>query len=236
MYKISIITPTIRENGMAMLRESLLKQTLPKSDWEWIVCSPFRYDYCDKWIPDPPKNEGDLYGYHKAINELIKVAEGELIICVNDMTALFPDVLEKFWKHFQEDPMKIYCGLGNPEVKEEAKEYGQKWLDIRWNYISQPIQATNLINFDTALSGIPKKALDVIGYPAIDPVYDQYACWGDREMLVNVMKQGYRLFIDSTINFDGFTHMGHPEMKDWDERFKKGEQFFATRNGGITNY
>jgi hypothetical protein len=236
MKKISVITPSYRPDGLEMLWHSLKTQTMPHTDFEWIVCSPFHYQRATRWVQDPQKNPGDLYGYHKAINALIKESDCELTIWVNDMSILYPDVLEKFWKHYLEEPMNLYCGLANPGIK-EFDPITKYWPDVRWDYVKdEKIRPSNLINFDTALSGIPKKALDTIKYPYIAPEYDQFACWGDRELLVNLIKQGYKLNIDSTINFTGISHYGHPEFPDWDKRFTDGQRFFETRNGDVNRY
>lgn len=87
---ISVISPTIRPQGLEIMRESLMNQTF--KDFEWLV---------DINIT----GEHDL---NKSFNSMIKRAEGELIVFYEDFTKITPDGLQKFWDAYQKDKRTLF--------------------------------------------------------------------------------------------------------------------------------
>ena len=88
MIKCSILTPTIRSESLPLMAEALKKQTMPFSEFEWLI---------DVNI----SGEHDL---NASFNKLIKRSKGELCIFLEDYTKILPDGLERFWKAYQENP------------------------------------------------------------------------------------------------------------------------------------
>lgn len=77
--KISVITPTIRPEGLKIMQECLAQQTL--KDFEWLV---------EVGLP----NKSDL---NAALNRMIRRAKGELLVFYQDFILIPPDGLANFY-------------------------------------------------------------------------------------------------------------------------------------------
>jgi hypothetical protein len=108
--KISVVTPTIRPESLADMRDCLKAQTF--RDFEWLI---------DVNIT----GEHDL---NAAFNRLISRAKGELIVFYEDYTRIMPDGLARFWKAHQDNPDTLFTApLGKVD----------KWGDSpRWDWRS----------------------------------------------------------------------------------------------------
>ncbi len=84
--KISVVTPSIRPDGLNITQKCLAGQTF--KEFEWLVEIGL-------------KNEHDL---NKAFNKMLKRAKGELIVFLEDYTAVPPDYLQKWWDAYQKHP------------------------------------------------------------------------------------------------------------------------------------
>ena len=87
--KISVITPSIRPEGLKPNQEALQSQTF--KDFEWLVEMGL-----------PPKHD-----LNAAFNRMLKRAKGELVVFMEDWTKCPPDGLQKFWDAYQREP-KIF--------------------------------------------------------------------------------------------------------------------------------
>lgn len=76
MPKISVITPTIRPEGLSVVRNSLINQTL--KDFEWLV----------------DINCTGKHDLNASYNRLIKRAKGDIIVSLQDYIKIQPDALE----------------------------------------------------------------------------------------------------------------------------------------------
>lgn len=201
--KISVITPTVRPEGLSLVEKALREQTF--RDFEWIIVSPKVYEIlndphfsevlgCDKYefgpefrgksysilgkyedkdapfiavIPEPEKEEGDVWSLNKAYNTAIKEAKGELIISWQDWTYAKPDTLEMFWQHFKDEPKTLVSAVGNkyetdswdimiwkdPRIRDDMPSFYPCYPnDIEWNLCSVPKQALHDVGgFDEGL-------------------------------------------------------------------------------------
>lgn len=233
MPKISVITPAVREEELELNRQSLLQQTF--KDFEWIVCSPFPYlpegILPFKHVGDPPKNPGDFMGENKAYNELFKLVNGELVVTLNDSIWLKPNALEVFWKHYQEDPMSCVAFMGNHYEKViDGVGYNITYKDIRPNQFHSDFEPTKIIPFDACCSSIPAAAVKAVG--KIDPIWDQYCCFGIREFMTQVVRLGYSLYMSKESGYLGQKHTKLYDKEDlWNEKFERGEMFYRQRGG-----
>lgn len=93
--KISIITPSIRPEGLKIVQESLAQQSF--TDFEWLVEIGL-------------KKEHDL---NKAFNKMIRRAQGELLVFYQDYIKIEKDGLEKMWQAYRTyDNCLITCPIG----------------------------------------------------------------------------------------------------------------------------
>ena len=221
---ISVLTPSVRPQGLSLNKQSLQRQTL--NDFEWIVVSPFEYKEADVWIPDPPKKDGDFYSLCKAYNAGFKAARGELIVSFQDQIEMEPTTLERLWAHYEANPKACVGAIGH-----QYENGTMVWQDPRQTtqygsfYLCQPIDV------EFTLCSIPKQALIDVG--GIDEKFDEGAAVGEKEMLMRIDLAGYETYLDQSILYKA-EH--HPRMtKDWDEKFKVASDYFTACRNGIMN-
>lgn len=218
--KISVVTGSIREKGLDVVEKSLLKQDFPTLEWEWVVCSPFKYLNCSTWVPDRGKLPGEKMGCTKAFNDCFKAAKGELIITVCDMESLDPITLSTFWKHYQENKKSVVHIAGEMYNDFEFKDkcWTSPMLENRDKgfYLSDPIE------YDGALSAFSKKLIMEIG--GFDEKFDTWGALADQEACMRLQHMGCPIYLDTTIKYRSVKHEGHGD--DWDEMFKKSTQYY----------
>lgn len=212
---ISIITPSVRHEGLKLVERSLRQQTF--TDFEWIVGSPtpptLTIDY--KWVKDPPKNEGDYWTLYKCYNAMIKEAEGDLIISWQDYTYVKPDTLERVWTHYQANPKAIIGVVGNKysdetwtnKIWKDPRDRGDDFIDcpffdVEWNWCA-----------------IPKQALYDVG--GFDEELDKYSslCGADVAQRLEFLGT-YQFKLDKSIKTYSTEHGRLPE---WEEHSPFGE-------------
>lgn len=209
---ISILTPTIRKEGLGIVAKALRRQTF--QDFEWLVGSPFEVDFAT-WVKDD--FEGGFWTLNRIYNRLISTSKGELIISWQDFTYADPDTLEKFWNLYKAEPNVLVSAVGNkyeqvyPERKglvwkdpRETDKYGTYypcfWNDIEWNLCSIPRKALyDVGGFD--------EELDFRGYGM-----DGY---GVNER-INTLG-GYDFKLNQTIKSYSLTHPRVGGSEDWEK-------------------
>jgi len=174
---ISVITPTVRPEGLELVAKALSRQTW--DDFEWLICSPaepepvFIEGMAGRWIPDD--FEGGFWSLNRAYNKLFKEAQGELIVSLQDWVYVLPEGLEKFWYQYNATG-GVITGVGDqydrlgPDGKpinkvwedpRKTDKYGSfylcNWEDIEWNWAAIPREAI----FE---AGGMDEQLDFLGY------------------------------------------------------------------------
>jgi glycosyltransferase involved in cell wall biosynthesis len=230
MVRISVVTPSVRPEGLDIVKRSLDKQTF--RDFEWIVVAPF-WDKPETLpsgirtcsvteiikLPDPPRNKDDNYGLNKAWNAAFKVAKGELIISFVDMTWIPPDALQNFWYHYQDNPKSLVGGVGNQYAEvQNGKPEIMIWKDPRMRMDQGSFYEINPIDLEFCLTSVPKQAIFDIG--GWDEAWDKYAALSEKEACLRMDKLGYKFYLDQSIEYRALTH---PRLtKDWEERYRAG--------------
>lgn len=152
MIKISVITCSIRPNGLDIIRTGLLKQTF--TDFEWITEIGL-----------------DIHDLNQAYNRALKRAKGELVVSLQDYILIRPDYLQKFWDAYQKYPKAfITAPVGKVDNLNYAGNAVWDWRawrnndtdtirDCEWNCWeidsgAAPLKALKEIGgFDEALDG-----------------------------------------------------------------------------------
>lgn len=219
MPKISVITPSVRENGLEVVKKSLDNQT--EKDFEWLVCSPFEYKEAI-WVKEPPKREGDFYGLNKAYNALLKQAKGELIISCQDMLQLPATCLETFWFwHENKNGMACIGAVGDHYLSLDPPVL--VWKDPRRTTQYGSFYEINPIDIEFTLCAIPRKAFYDVG--GFDEEYDRGAAVGEKELCLRIDKASYRFYIDQSLEYKAIKH---PRLtKDWDEYYKIASDLYS---------
>lgn len=151
MVKVSIITPTIRKDGLEIVKKSLDNQKF--KEFEWIIVSPFDPDM-GIWVKDDLK--GGFWSLNRAYNKGISEAKGELIVSWQDYTWADEKTLDKFWYCYELEPDTLVSAVGDkyeddtwnnktwsdPRKRNDlGKFYPCYPSDIEWNLCSCPKEA-----------------------------------------------------------------------------------------------
>lgn len=212
--KISVITPSVRLDGLEIVRKSLRRQDF--EDFEWIVTSPFEYKDCDLWLPDPPKREGDFWNLCKAWNNAYAHAQGELIVNVQDHIWLPPDSLTRFWLHYENDPKALVSAVGNHYSQLDSRGVPENlvWQDPRMES-DKSFEKSEPPKMEMSVCSVPKKAIIECG--GIDEEYDKGPGVQEKEMCFRLMMLGWQMYIDRGIEYRAIAHGRLTE--DWDEKY-----------------
>lgn len=149
---ISVLTPSIRKEALAIVAYSLQRQTV--EEFEWLIGSPFDPEIpWARWIPDT--FEGGFWTLNRMYNKLLQEAKGELIVSWQDSIYIPPQGLETFQDDFRGldglcivsgigDQYKQPHGLGKPieKIWDDPRRNGGKtnsfyecnFPDVEWNW------------------------------------------------------------------------------------------------------
>lgn len=131
MPKITVVTPSIRKEGLEIVRKSLVKQGF--TEWEWLIGSKFDPEIPEAtWVKDNFK--GGFWTLNRIYNKMFKKAKGELIVSWQDNIWIPTDGLEKFWAAYEETGKEaLITGVGDQyeRVNEFGKPEVKVWSDPR---------------------------------------------------------------------------------------------------------
>lgn len=214
---ISVITPSVRPEGLLVVQKSLSRQT--HKDFEWVVVSPFEYEGADVWLKDPPKKEGDFWQLCKAWNLAYSKAKGELIVNVQDMIWFPPDMLEKFWQHYRDNPRSLVTAVGDQYDSIDSRGVPENavWQDPRKRSDQGTFYEINFPDMEMAVASVPKQAILDCG--GLDEEYDKANGVQEKEMCMRLSHLDYTFWIDQTIEYKAIKH---PRLtENWDEYYWK---------------
>lgn len=218
---LSVITPTVREEGLEIVEKGLKRQIF--TDYEWIVVSPNKPTNLTipfTWIKDHEKKEGEYWTIYGAYNEAIRQAKGDLIVSIQDYTFFEPQALEKFNFHFQTEPKTCVSGVGNkytsvyPELGELTWQDPRERNDQGTFYPCYP----NDIEFN--FCAIPKEAYYRVG--GFDEDLNKWSSCCGLDVVTRLdMVGGYDFKLDQT---NKTYSLGHGRLPNWEENnpFKNG--------------
>ena len=223
--KITIVTPSVRLEGLEMVMRCLKRQTFKA--FEWLIVSPFsvveldreldHFDYTH--IEEPSKNEGDYYNLNKAWNETFRQARGDLVVSIVDLLWFPSDVLERLWIHYTQNPKVCISTVGNQyEVVENGKPELIVWGDPRMRKDFGTFYEISPNDMELCLASIPRQAILDVG--GVDEEYDKYAALSEKELCYRIEKLGYKFYIDQSIEYRAMKHSRL--TKEWDERYFAG--------------
>jgi hypothetical protein len=205
---ISVITPTIYEDRLKIVKDSLDNQLF--TDFEWLVGSPFKPGGI--WVKDNYK--GGFWSLNRTYNALVRASKGELIVSWQDNVWIPPDGLQKFWIAYQETK-SIVSGVGDQYKK--LDEYGKPIIKI-WD---DPRKTDKYGSFYECVwndaefnwCAIPKKAFYDCG--GFDEELDFRGYGGDQLQLCERLNDlGWKFYLDQTN--ESFT-LRHGRITGWDK-------------------
>lgn len=199
--RVTILTPTIRKDGLDVIERSLRKQT--HKDWEWLIGSPFdpnegRTEPMATWVVD---NFVDGYwSLNRVYNKLFRAASSELLISWQDWIYAAPDGLEKFIANYEAvGPKAIISGVG--DQYESVDKYGRPqvkiWSDPRKSEKNGSFYECYPNDAEWNYCAIPRQAMLDIG--GMDELLDMQGYGGDQLQAVSRMDElGYKFYLDQT--------------------------------------
>lgn len=236
MAKISVITPTVRPEGLALVAKALKRQTF--KDFEWKIVGPWGVErdlfptYLNAgFIPDPEKEGGDVWVLNKAYNHALRIAEGDLIISWQDYTYAKPDALQKFWDHYQHDNRVVVSGIGNKYADDTWTVVS--WQDPRKRPDNGSYYPCYFVDIEFNFAAIPKAAFYAVGGfdEAMDVRYgmDGYSVV-DRLNLLG----GWEFYLDQTNETFSLEH-GRLNGEAWDANNWNGAPYLEYRKKYLEN-
>jgi len=171
MVKISVITPSIRPEYLSLTYECLKKQTY--KDFEWLV---------DIDMPS------DKFLLPKAMNRLVKRAQGEILVHLQDCIEIEPNFLEHVSNTYNGDFVTYPVGKRDGD--------GVKW-DWRKSSLRQAKEELQPQFWEADLAVCPTRAIFDIGG------YDEEFCdgwsWDNVEVAYRAERAGYKFRCDNQV-------------------------------------
>lgn len=187
---ISVLTPTVRPDGLQVIRDSLRQQTL--KDFEWIICSPDNNAILQllidesqqtnpiniKWVKD--KGEGGYWTLNRAYNDLFRTAKGDIIVTWQDWIWAPADALQKFVDAIDATGGGIISGVG--DQYERVGKFGKPeikiWSDPRKNLLNGSFYECYPNDCEWNFAAFPKEYIFEIG--GMDEELDFLGFGGDQ--------------------------------------------------------
>lgn len=208
--RISVLTPTIRPEGLKPNQEALERQTL--KDFEWLV---------EVGIP------GRGHDLNAAFNRMLKRAKGELIVIMEDWTKCLPTGLENFWNAYQENKDTFFTApLGKT----------LDWKEIKWDWRAYQEAKAKWDTWEIDWGAAPKDALFKIG--GFDEELDMYWSCDNVNVGFRADLAGYKfanLFENPAMAYDHDAVSEHPFRKDFNPDFNN-QRMTQFRDGLKINY
>lgn len=214
--KITIVTPSVRPAGLALIQKSLAQQEF--TDYEWLIGTKENPNIKEaRWIEDD--FQGGFWTLNRIYNKLFKEAKGELIVSWQDFIYVNPDGLKKFWESYEET-RGIISGVG--DQYEELNKWGRPtskiWTDPRRTLQYGSFYECLWNDSEWNWAAIPKKLLDAV--EGMDEVLDFKGYGGDQLQTCERLNDlGAHFYLDQTNESFTLRHTrdSHGGQKHWDD-------------------
>ena len=226
--KISVITPTIRPDGLAIVANSLKNQSF--QNWEWIICSPKKLEkeirkvigdiVPFKFIGNPPLKSGQFWDLNYSYNQLIENSSGELLVSWQDWVYADSDGLEKFWTNYIATYKKaLISGVGNQyaELDRFSKATILVWKDPRLTDKYGSFYECYFPDIEYNFCAAPKKVLHDVGGFCEKLDYRGYGMDG-YQVNERLNELGYKFYLDQNNKSYSIYHdrSAHGGQENWD--------------------
>jgi hypothetical protein len=235
-HAISVVTPSVRPEGLKVVEECLRRQTT--QDFEWVVVMPRKkhqdvHVKPDLLLADPPKKDSDFYTLCKGWNLAFSKCSGDLVVSIQDQIWFAPDALERLLSHYKNNSKALVACIGHQYGRiEDNKPQGLVWEDPRVRTNLGTFYETMPSEMEMTFCSIPKQALIDCG--GIDEEYDKGAAVGEKEMCWRLDKLGYKFYLDQSIEYRA---LHHPRLQGnkWDEAYKISSEIFIRHMQELMN-
>lgn len=218
--KISVLTPSIRPEGLKVVQECLERQTMPGTEFEFLTEIGL------------VRNGYDL---SQAFNRMIKRSRGELLVFYQDYIKILDDGLERFWKAYKDHHDTLFTA---PVGKVQKWEDSPKW---DWRSYKQNDKQTEYTDcrWDTCeldWGAIPRDILFKIG--GFDETLDQFWSCDNVNMGCRADLAGYKfkcVFTNPAVAWDHDAHIPNPYRKNYNPAWNT-QRMNEFRLGKTINY
>ena len=212
---ISVITPSVRIQGLSLVKKALKRQLF--KNFQWLIVTPVpsvevtrildNYPYI--YIDEPQKQTGDYWTLNKAMNKAIAKAKGELVVSWQDWTYARPDALEKFWFHYQQEPRTLVTGVGNKYADESWTV--RSWQDPRERDDQGTYYPCYFNDIEFNFCSVPKDAFYAVG--------------------------GYDEYLDRFAGMDGYSVVSRLNLLGgWDFKIDQTNKSFSLEHGRLPEW
>lgn len=194
MPKITVITASVRPEGIPIVQKHLRTQTF--KDFEHIIQGR------------EGSKDGNYWTLNQDMNIAIRKANGELIVSIQDYTAFKPDALEKFWNHYEYTQRIVVSGWGDKYTKDD-------WLVKTWRdprFTDESFREVPFHYIEGNFCAVPKEAFYEVG--GFDEELDKYAGMDFYSVLDRMSMRGWKFFLDGTN--ESFS-LEHGRLPSWEE-------------------
>lgn len=218
--KISVITPSTRPEMLPIVNKCLKRQDF--DSWEWIIVSPNKIIQelsIDNTtiLSDPLKQKVDFWTLCKGWNKAYAHAKGELIVNIQDGIWFPPEILSKFWFHYQNNPRALVSAIGHQYegFDDRGIPKDKVWHDPR-SKTGVSFEEVPPSEMEMVMCSIPKQALLECG--GIDEEYDTCNGAQEKEMCWRLNKMNWDFYVSHDIEYRA---IHHPRLTDnWDDVYK----------------
>jgi hypothetical protein len=207
--KVSVLTPTIRLDGLPLVYKALAQQTL--SDFEWLICSKEDPKIKEAvWIRD------DFDGFNtinRAYNKLFKSSIADVLVSWQDYTYARPDTLERFYEHYIHNPHAVVSAVGNKYASDKFRV--MTWKDPRKRTDNGTFYECYFNDIEANLCMWPKSGVFAVG--GADEKLDEMGYGMDAFSIndrMNILGT-YTFWLDQSIESFSLEH-GRPD--GWEEK------------------
>jgi len=188
--KISVLTPTIRPEGLKIIKDCLCEQTF--TDFEWLV---------DIGL-------GKKHDLNQAWNRMLRRAKGELVVFYEDYTKIDPEGLQRFWDAYTNSPKTFFTAA-------VGKSKNLDFISPKWDWRYLKYGEIGYDHCEMDWGAAPLAALKEIG--GFDEELDNFWSMDNVSVCKRADMLGYSFMnIDNpAVAYDHDEHMPHPFRKDY---------------------
>lgn len=201
MPKISVVTVSIRPERLDLAKKSLARQSL--DDFEWVI------DDTQDLKPET------VWAFNRATNNALSRCTGELVVFLQDSIYINPEGLEKFWTHYQLNPLACVSGVGDQydQLDEYGKPTHKVWFDPRKRSDNGTFYECLPQDWEINYGSVPLKLLQEIG--GFDEEMDAKFGMDNVAVSMRLKSIGAKFYLDQTNESFSLQHGRRP---DWDEK------------------
>lgn len=203
--KITVITPSIRPEGLKVTFNTLQKQTF--QDFEWLTRMSL------------PGDRSDLC---YQMNQAIKEAKGELIVFLQDYIEIGADGLQRMWERYQAEPNVCWTA---PVGKKDMDNPGK----VNWDWRSywDKKEEVTFERWEIDWGAAPTKAFKG---ELFAEEYDAGFGWENVDLAYRLAKNGWKFKVD---RYNEAEAMDHDKMFVHPYKKRPNQDLWIVRQGII---